>query len=323
MKKVSQMREEEIIGLFKSISKPGGVAIGIGDDCALIERDEYTYFVITTDLLAENVHFRRDTSSAKMIGYKSLAVNLSDIAAMGAIPVSAFLSISLPGDLGSDWIEEYSKGVEECSAKYGCPLSGGDTAANSSQIFISFTVVGQVEKDKVLLRSGASPGDDIWYSGLPGLSHAGFRILENELSLEKNLEAAAMHAHLKPEPAIDLGMYLSSNMIASACMDCSDGISRDLERLCAASGCGAEITAGNLPLDGLKGIESSAALDAALHGGEDYNLLFTASPEKRRFIEKYGNCHAIGRIVEDQAIHLVMGNGDTSVLKPKGYEHFS
>jgi thiamine-monophosphate kinase len=255
--------ESEVLSCVtrKVLVPPGsGLKVGIGDDCAIFRpRGASEDLLFTTDLLLENVHFRRETHSAEDIGYKALARALSDIAAMGGQPRFCLLSLAVPQWADQAWVDRFYRGFLQLARKTATPLAGGDLA-RTERLACDVIVCGAVPKNGALLRSGARPGDGIYVSGVLGGSALG-------LAGAKGL---ARKRHLRPEPRLALGKFLRDQHHAHAAMDLSDGLSLDLHRLCLASGVSAEIEP--------PPIFPGATLDQALHGGEDYELLFTASP---------------------------------------------
>jgi len=240
-----------------------GLALGIGDDCAVFRpTSNREDLVFTTDLLLEDVHFKRDTHSAADIGWKTLARGLSDIAAMGAEPRFCLVSLAVSHDLSERWIDGFYSGLLALARRYGTPLAGGDLA-RAAKIACDIVVCGSVPRGRALLRSGARPGDRIYVSGLLGGSALGL----------ETLRGRALKRHLRPAPRLELGRYLRQRLAATAAMDLSDGLSIDLHRLCMESRAAAELDA---PLPVFPG----ASLDQALHGGEDYELLFTLPPDR-------------------------------------------
>ncbi len=240
---------------------PRGAALGIGDDCAVIEATgSNDDLVFTTDLLIENVHFRMETHQAADIGHKALARGLSDLAAMGAVPYFCLLSLAIPARAAEPWREDFFRGFFKLAKKSGIVLLGGDLA-RAGNCMCDIVCCGRTPRGKALVRSGARPDDEIWVSGRLGASSLGLR----------TKQGAAWRRHLRPVPRLELGIFLRERLQATAAMDLSDGLSLDLFRLCRASGVAAELY-GRLPTFG------GATLGDALHGGEDYELLFTVRP---------------------------------------------
>lgn len=261
------MSENSILArLRRRSAAPAGseVILGIGDDCALFRpRRRDLDLVFTTDMLIEDVHFLRETHSAADIGWKTLARGLSDIAAMGAEPRFCLVSLAVARDLDERWIDGFYTGLLRLARRYKTVLAGGDLA-RAAKVSCDIVVCGAVPKGRALLRSGARPGDHIYVSGVLGGSALGL----------ETRSGSALRRHLRPEPRLSLGRFLREKLGATAAMDLSDGLSIDLQRLCAASG----VSAG---IDGPLPVFPGATLDQALHGGEDYELLFTLPPRRR------------------------------------------
>jgi thiamine-monophosphate kinase len=279
--------------------------------------------VVTTDLSLENVHFRRDWHPPQSVGHRCLARGLSDLAAMGARPEAAFLSLALPPELTGSWLQGFLDGFMALAEHHRVPLAGGDTAKSppgmqkrGGLVVADIVLLGSVPKSRSLLRSGSRPGDVIYVTGSLGGSAA--ELLELERRPARGA-ATAGHPHLYPEPRLAAGRKLMRRGLATAAIDLSDGLSTDLAHLCQESGVSAEIDAESLPVD------ARASLEQALHGGEDYELLFTARPKTvvpRRLGEV--SVHAIGRIKKQGRKPLVeiSHEGKRTVLAAAGWEHF-
>lgn len=294
------------------VSAPGR---GIGDDCAVIALPRGHEALVTTDFSIENVHFRREWHPPDSVGWRCLARGLSDIAAMGGEPQAAFLSLALPRDADQLWVEDFLWGLLQLAEVHGVRLAGGDTAQAHDAILADIVVLGSVPKGKAVLRSGARVGDFVYATGLLGRSAVTLQLLR---SGERLRATRAHRRHFYPEPRIAVGRYLRENKLASAMIDTSDGLSIDLGHICDESGVGAVIYAESLPrLPGRKG------LYVALHGGEDYELLFTAAP-KAKVPERIAGVHVtrIGEIVRGNAIRVADAQGRTKVLQPEGWQHF-
>jgi thiamine-monophosphate kinase len=268
--------EEDIIERIRGrvcLPAGSGLVLGIGDDCAIFRpRDSTEDLLFTTDLLIEGIHFNRETHTAADVGWKSLARGLSDIAAMGGEPRFCLLSLALPEwalpELGNArWLDGFYRGLLALARSAGAPLMGGDLA-RSGKLMADIVVCGAVPRGQVLRRDGARPGDGIYVSGALGGSALGFAIGPGKAG-----GGRAWKRHARPQPRLALGKFLRARLGATAAMDLSDGLSLDLRRLCLASGLEAEIAEPpRYP---------RATQDQALHGGEDYELLFTAGPGVR------------------------------------------
>jgi thiamine-monophosphate kinase len=316
------------------------VKTGIGDDAAVLAAPPR--LAVTTDVLLEDHDFRRD-ADPRRLGRRALNVNLSDLAAMGATPLWAVLALGLPKKTRPEWLEALTAGVREAAAEHGVAIVGGDLSA-SEKIFVSVTAIGQAP-EKPLLRSGAEPGDALYVSGTLGAAAAGLRLLEAgyRLSEDKDVlgpkgrkvpssrgrEIARLIRHqVDPRPQIELGAALARGGLASAALDVSDGLARDLYRLCRASDVGATVDASLLPVDSaLPDLAASLDLDplaTALYGGEDFGLLFTVPERKRAAVESLTGRFAlrqIGTIDDGAGVRLVRG-GRRAPLPDAGFDHF-
>jgi len=276
--------------------------------------------LVTTDFSLEGVHFRRDWHAAETVGHRCLARGLSDIAAMGGEPVATFLSLALPRNVPQTWVDGFMRGLVRLAEEHGTRVAGGDTAASLSGILADIAVIGAVPKGKAVLRSGACPGDAIYASGLLGGSAAALLVMEKSGA---KVRPHDYPRHFRPEPRVELGRVLREKGLASAMIDTSDGLSVDLAHICKESGCGAEVEADAIPLASVGKPSREVDLPLALHGGEDYELLFTARPEKR-IPARIAGVHItrIGSIKRGKKIVLVNGKGRASELLPQGWEHF-
>lgn len=294
------------------------VIAGIGDDCAVLRAKLGTEILVTTDFSLEGIHFRRDWHDPESVGHRCLARGLSDIAAMGGTPISVFLSLALPKDLPQSWVRRFLGGLTKLAARYGVPLAGGDTAQSPAGILADIIVIGEVPKGRAILRSGARPGDRVFVSGELGGSAAAVREME-----KGRVRPHDYQRHFYPAPRIELGRALREKGLASALIDTSDGLSTDLMHICDESGVGAEIEAASVPRASVGKPRRRVNLDLALHGGEDYELLFTARPGKRLPREIAGvNVTEIGRITREKTIRIRSEEGKVSQLEPRGWEHF-
>jgi thiamine-monophosphate kinase len=319
----------------RAASRPrGSLRLGIGDDCALLAPRPGEELAVTTDLSIAGRHFRLDWHPAQAVGHRVLARGLSDLAAMGARPVAAFLSLGLPRELTvsrghrSAWVDRFFDGFFALAQAHKTPLAGGDLAESPIAV-ADIVLVGAAPRGKALLRSGARPGHLLYVTGALGGAAAGLDRLA-ELAHAKNrgqtpfipkrLEAL-LAPHLYPQPRIAQGLWLQRHHQATAALDLSDGLSTDLAHLCEESELAAEVDAAALPL------HPGATLAQALHGGEDYELLFTAAPTTRVPRKIAGiPITKIGQMVqrrpESPGIRLLTTDGPTA-LEPRGWEHFS
>ena len=299
---------------------PDGV-LGIGDDCAVLPQAGGMETLVSTDMLLEGTHFLRGDIPARLLGWKSAAVNFSDIAAMGGRPVGSFLSLGLPAGLDSDWMDAFLAGYKECSQYCGAPLLGGDTTTSQDGIAINVTVMGQCESGRSRQRSYALPGDLVCVTGTLGDSAAGLKLI---LERQAGSDAEAGHnaevlvqRHYRPVPRIREGQALAATPGVHAMMDISDGIASDLRHILKASGAGAVIRTQELPLSAeLRQVCAQQGWDAttlALTGGEDYELLFTMAPGTEPPVEYY----AIGTVTEEK--NLVWEGSSQDFI---GFRHF-
>src|ERR1700676_347485 len=313
----------------------GGVRLGIGDDCALLPANPGEEIAVTTDLSIDGRHFRLGWHPPESIGHRTLARGLSDLAAMGARPLASFVSLGLPHELTvargrqKPWVARFYDGLLALADAHKTPLAGGDLA-ESAVVLADIVLVGAVPRGRALLRSGARPGDAIFITGTLGGASAGLAEFDalalkqaaarQPIKIAKKL-APILQPHLYPRPRVPQGLWLQRRGLASAAIDISDGLSTDLTHLCEESEVGAEVEAASLP------IAPGATLDQALHGGEDYELLFTARPSARLPHAIAGVAVTrIGRIVRRRSGTpqiLLRTAAGLEPLEPRGWEHFS
>ena len=286
---------------------------GIGDDCAVLRPPRRHEVLITTDFSLEDVHFRRAWHPPESAGHRCLARGLSDIAAMGGEPLAAFLSLALPADLPQRWADGFLGGLLKLAAGFKVPLAGGDIAQSPAGVLADIMVVGSVPQGRALLRSGARAGDAIYVTGSLGASAAVIQLLR----AGKKLRPSQHRPHFYPEPRIAVGRVLRERRLATAAIDLSDGLSTDLSHICEESGVGAVVYAESIP------VAQGATLDLALHGGEDYELLFTVPPRTRVPAEIAGIAVSrIGEIIRGDGAFLADRRGRRRPLPPRGWEHF-
>ncbi len=313
-------------------SNPGSVTLGIGDDCALLKTDPAEDLAITSDMLVSGRHFFPD-ANPEWLGWKALAVNLSDLAAMGAKPVGFTLALALP-EPNPAWLEAFSKGLFAIANTYSCPLIGGDTTAGPLNICI--TAFGAVPQEKAIRRSGAMDGDDIWVSGTVGDARLALAALHHEIELSKDdlvLIEARMH---QPTPRVNLGLALRE--VANSALDISDGLLGDLKHILKESGKSAEIFLDRIPKSSTLLKQSQVIQNQfAASGGDDYELCFTAPSSKRDVIAKISAdlnlpLTQIGSIKSMQhpapEIHIIDKDGkvlssQVANLLLKSFDHFA
>lgn len=301
---------------------------GIGDDCAVIPKDAQTDLVITTDLLIEEIDFRLEWTTPNLIGHKALAVSLSDIAAMGAEPKWAMISVGITETLwNSKFLDQFFDGWHDLAAIFEVELIGGDTSRSPDRVVIDSIVVGELPKGAAVMRSGAKPGDGVYVSGPLGGAAAGLKILREGGRLKDSAsddQQALVMKQLRPLPQMRLASRLREKGLATAMIDVSDGLSSDLAHLCLASGVGAVINANDLPFDA-ETMNLAGSVDGmlgfALNGGEDFELLFTANNEK---ISQAGidDVFRIGEVTVNNGVIELNRDGQTELLPPAGFKHF-
>lgn len=313
----------------RSIRTTRAVNTGIGDDCAVLTLPAGHNALVTTDFSLEGVHFRREWHPAEAVGHRCLTRGLSDIAAMGGEPVAAFLSMAVPPDLDQKWLDAFLQGFNTLAKKFGVVLAGGDTAQSPSGILADITVLGSAPRGKAVLRSGAKVGDDIYVTGRLGIGVAALnRLLAGESAVSVLRDQAA-RKHFYPVPRIEIGRKLRERSLASAMIDISDGLSTDLAHICEESGVSAWIAEEAIP------VAPGATLEDALHGGDEYELIFTARPQKHKAIPKTVAgvpITWIGTITKDEPhrrkgenphkIWLVNNERGRTELLPLGWQHF-
>ena len=333
MNRLCDVGEHRVVETFKEVFGDGapGLVVGIGDDASAWDAGGGRVQVVGCDMLVQGVHFELGWADAEDIGHKALAVNLSDLAAMGARPQAAWLMLSAPPHTGVEFVERLARGMECCAKRHGVVVAGGDTVASAGAISVGVTVSGVAERDGLLLRSGAEPGHLLLVGGKLGAAAAGLEILRGKARpKDKEVTERLIRAQLRPEPQLGLGELLAQTGLAGAVMDLSDGLFVDCGRLCAASGCGAELWADSLPL--APGVECVAsqigrpAADFALAGGEDYVLLFTAEGSAAQMLRKMAagrpglESHVVGRVVPGGGVEVTMHG--RRIEPPRGFEHF-
>lgn len=267
--------------------QPTAPELGIGDDAAILAPTPGYQLLVTTDLLTENIHFKLDFTPASLLGRKALAVNLSDLAAMGAVPCWFFLSLAIPHNFPNKIMFELLDGMAEQAAAHSCILAGGDTCSSKAGLTISITIIGEQQPDLILKRSNARIGDDIWVSGSLGDSRLGLNLLLQGRRIGEADDYLLMR-HLDPTPRTALGIALAKSGLVHGMIDISDGLLADLGHICKQSECGAEISLGDLPLSKqfVKHFDGLSNLDwnLAACGGEDFELCFTTEPDSRQKI---------------------------------------
>jgi len=302
-------------------SRGGRLRLGIGDDAALWKPKPGFVGILTSDWFLEGSHFLREKHPPDSVGWKCLARASSDIAAMGGTPCCFLLNLALSDDATGKWLGGFLGGLRRAARSLDCVLAGGDTT-RSKRILINVTVVGEIREGQELLRSGARPGDLLFGSGTLGEAEHGLQLLQKSRGRmsPKNL---ATRKHLYPEPRVELGRWLVEQKLGTAMMDISDGLSSDLPRMCAASGVGALIDPRKLPV--LPGIPADSARQLALHGGDDYELLFSvASDHEERLPTMFRNLKLtrIGKITKGREVRMIGRDGRSKPLDAGGWDPF-
>lgn len=299
----------------------------IGDDCAVLPKDAGYDTVITADLLVEDVDFRLEWIAPELLGAKSLTVSLSDIAAMGAVPRWAMLTVGLSRKVWeSDFVDRFYEGWFTSARHYGVELVGGDVSRVPDGVVIDSIVAGETPKGMAILRSGAKPGDLLFVTGTLGGAAGGLMMLESGYRYGSSDRARRdlIAKQLRPVPRIEIGQRLAQTGAATAMIDLSDGLSSDLAHICRASGVGARIAVQDIPICpelAEVGAAADQALALALNGGEDFELLF-ASKEKNFLLTDFPEIRRIGEVTANAGIIELIGGGETRILPPDGYRHF-
>ena len=304
--------------------------LGPGDDCALVAPAPGMELAITTDMLVSGTHFLPDTDP-RQLGWKTLAVNLSDLAAMGAQPRWVLLAGSLP-QADEAWLAAFADGLFACAGRYGVDLIGGDTTRGPLNLCL--TAIGEVPTGTALRRDGARDGDDLWVSGQPGMAALGLAHLQGRAVLSEALAARCVSALQRPLPRVELGLALRQGGLAHAAIDVSDGLLADVGHIAERSHCAIEVLAAQLP-HLPAGADPVLTRDCQLAGGDDYELAFTAAPEKRTELAALAArldlpLWRIGRIVADNGaadaagtVRLLDKEGQPLALRRKGFDHFA
>jgi thiamine-monophosphate kinase len=319
------LSEFDLIKKYFQRARPGRAALGIGDDCALLAPSPGTQIAISSDMLVEGRHFFPN-ADPRMLGHKCLAVNLSDLAAMGATPSAFTLALSLPG-ADPAWLEAFSRGLFELADAFGCELIGGDTTKGPLNICI--TIFGELAPGHALRRDAARPGDDIWISGTLGDARLALAAYRNEYALDAaGLQAASLRMHM-PAPRVALGRALAADRLAHAAIDISDGLVGDLGHILAASKAGATLNLDALPAGPVLALQPEALRRSfCAAGGDDYELCFSAPAARRDAILAAAADAAtpvtlVGRIDAAPGLRLVDGAGSPLALQLTGFDHFT
>jgi thiamine-monophosphate kinase len=312
-----------------AISRGDSVIKGIGDDCAVIKLSSGKALLITTDILVEDIHFIRDLIPPYLLGRKSMAVNISDIAAMGGIPREAVISAAIPNSVSVEFLESLNDGFQSIAREFEINIVGGDTSGSPDRLVINIALIGEAFEDEILYRSGAKPGDTIFLTGTVGSSAAGLdALLKGHTEPEwQNL----IEAHNNPAPHIAAGRLISGLKLAHSLIDISDGLVSDLGHICDESGVGAVISLDSIPVsDSTAKYIRRFKLDfdkTTLLSGEDYILLGTMPPDSLAIARdslKSAGCgfYPIGEITANRGIALREADGSIKAITNRGFDHF-
>lgn len=328
IKKLGEFGLIEKIARSAAVSDPQ-VVKAIGDDAAVVSLDRKACLLITTDILKEGIHFKKEFSSPYVLGKKCLAVNLSDIAAMGGTPQYYVVSIAIPPHTQYGFIRDLYRGMNAQARRFGVQLLGGDTTASQDSLVISITLLGRAQKRHVLYRHGASPGDLIFATGTLGDAALGLMLLEKRGT---SAHSVLVQRHIDPQPRIEAGKALACSRAASAMMDISDGLAGDLRHIMKQSMVGARIFLDRLPLSAAYRRQcpqlSADMYLPALSGGEDYELLFTAPQRNEKRIQSLAGklrlpMTCIGEITDTkQGLTVLDERGKKVLLRKTGFRHF-
>ena len=338
MANLKQLGEFGLIERFrpKLDTRSPRVKKGIGDDCAIFSTRSDKTQLISTDALVESVHFDLKTISAEQLGRKAMTTNISDIAAMGGNPYLAVITLGLPKSTSIEFLDKFYSGLQTSCNSYQIKLAGGDTVMSPKHLFINVCILGETHKKRVFTREGARPGDQIFVTGTLGDSAMGLQLLtsRNKNSTSTKHRRSLIQKHLEPIPRIkESSLLAKSKLQVTSMIDLSDGLVQDLSHLCATNRLGADIYEANLPfsqaLNSVCQQKSSILTNLALHGGEDYELLFTIRQEDVRklsklFLKTGAPISHIGEITKSSGkIILKKKNGRKKSLKPSmGFNHF-
>lgn len=301
-----------------------GKIFGVGDDCALFSSSYDKQIAISTDMLIEDRHFFHGTDPSS-IGHKSLAVNLSDLSAMGANPIGCLLSIGIPA-VDKKWLHSYAEGLYNISTKYSCPLIGGDTTRSNSKIIINITVFGELPYTESMKRHNAKIGDEIWVSGFLGEADIAYKMISNHINYDKEILDNTIIALERPNPRLNLGQNLLE--IANAAIDISDGLIQDLKHILVASGVGADIFYSKIPVaKSIVSLSKNIIKKSILTGGDVYELCFTAPESKHDDIMKLSNklnlnLSMIGIINNSSNLRIYDIQGQEIQYHSTGFDHF-
>jgi thiamine-monophosphate kinase len=333
---IKDVGENRVVSRFRALASGtlgSEIVVGPGDDAAVINPGQGRLLLLTCDMMVQDVHFRWEWASPHQVGWKAMVQNLSDIAAMGGEPTAAVASLAAPGDLSEEVAAGIAEGLVAAASRYGTALVGGDLVGSPGPVAVDVAIMGWVERERLLLRRGAGPGDALLVTGHLGAAAAGLAAREQRLEeAEGSLLGEAIRAHHEPHPRLAEARAIASTAKATAMMDLSDGLADDLPRLCQQSGVGAHVRSEKIPLARECSLVASRLglndLRMAVSGGEDYELLFTAPPgavgEIQAALSDLGDRRAtvIGEIVEEEEVIVLDADGGEITLG-KGFDHFA
>ena len=309
------------------------VVKGIGDDCAVIGPYDHKVFLISTDILVEDIHFIMEKIQPDHLGQKAVAVNLSDIAAMGGKARHLFLSLAIPKRMSVETIHSIYDGIKAVCRRYQVNILGGDTSSSPDKLMISVTVIGEAPEKEVMYRKGAKPGDLVYVTGTLGDSAAGLKLIKGEIFAPEAIASILIKKHNIPFPFLEAGRIIARSQLATAMIDLSDGLLSDLGHICDASSVGARFFHASIPLSRqlkeLSEINKIDPYEPAYSGGEDYRLLVTV-PKKnvetlKRMLKKEARCYMylVGEITKEEGLKLVRQDGVEAPINATGFDHFT
>jgi len=320
--------------LQRFLQAPSGSQVikSIGDDCAVLQPSPESELILTTDSQEEGVHYRLDWSTPEDIGWRCLAINVSDIAAMAGWPLGAVVALSLPSELNVAFVDGLYTGMQALARDMACPIIGGNLTKTTGRVSVTITVLGEVPKGQAIYRSGAQPGDEIWVTGTLGGAKAGLEALLKPDVVRGVPTAHALACYRRPQPRLREAQFLRQRATLHSLLDLSDGLSGDLRHICEASGVGAQLEAEAVPVhDDTRRIAHALQVDPlsyALHGGEDFELCFTALPGQikpiRADFEQHFNRSLVrvGTVHRGEGVTLKHPDGSEEELPAQGYDHF-
>jgi len=332
MDRESQLVERTVRAIPSSLGRRGAanLRLGIGDDAAVLAPTGGAEWILSCDAFLEGVHFLEKVHPPDSVGYKALVRAVSDLVAMGGTPRLFLLTLAIPWRLTGNWLDSFLRGMARAARLLGMRLAGGDTTRSGS-VYISVAVLGEAPRGRAVARSGARPGDIIYVSGRLGGARLGLELILNRGGAGRRLRRL-LRPHLYPKIRVELGEWLARRGVPSAMMDISDGLSTDLDRLCRASGVGARLWADKIPqvaipdrISRRRKMPKFDPLELALHGGEDYELLFTVPPRKVKRLKRapeFRELTPIGEITRNRRMILVGEDGKSKMLEPGGWDPF-